>query len=374
MSTYPANSNPPMSPPLVSVIMPAYNAEPYIAESIASVLAQTYSHWELVIADDGSTDNTVAVVTQFDDPRIRLLTLEHCGFDGKVRNAALRAARGDYIAFLDADDLYEPDALETLLNHLRLHVECTAVYGFKTFIDEKGRPVEFDWYTISHVDENGEFHLNPKYSHTWRNVLDGFCYHQLQSLMLPRATLKRVGVFAEDLYLHSDTHFYARLFHDHFDGVHYLEKPVFRHRMHMSSICTDLRRLRFAMERIPISSGIFYDLLTKRMGLGYSRSYLAGKLYAWYMAIRLDKRDYASVKEILRYALKDEHLGWPRLLGIFTIQCVRTHFPPAWVQTLKEARDALRRLQSDTLSPQPALIPFRSRSLQIIPSPLEGEG
>lgn len=351
MSTHPSNPDSPVSAPLVSVIMPAYNAELYIGESIRSVLAQTYPHLELIIADDGSTDNTVSVVEQFDDPRIRLLKLEHCGFDGKVRNAALRVSKGDYIAFLDADDLYMPDTLETLLDYLRFHTECTAVYGFKTFIDEQGRPVQFPWYTISHLDENGEFHLNPSYSHTWRNVLDGFCYHQLQSLMLPRATLKRVGLFAEELYLHSDTHFYARLFHDHFEGVHYLEKPLFQHRMHMSSICTDIRRLRFAMERIPISSGLFHDLLTKRMGLGYSRSYLAGKLYAWYLAIRLDKKDYVSVKEILRYALKDEHLGWPRLLWIFGIQCIRTHFPLSWVRILKEIRNTLRDRRVPALQP-----------------------
>ncbi|HEX8136035.1 MAG TPA: glycosyltransferase family 2 protein [Pyrinomonadaceae bacterium] len=92
---------------LVSIIMPAYNAEKYIAESIRSVLAQTYQDWELIVTDDGSTDKTAEIVQGFSstDDRIKYIFQQNGGL-GKARNTGIKAARGDLIAFLDSDDLW----------------------------------------------------------------------------------------------------------------------------------------------------------------------------------------------------------------------------------------------------------------------------
>ena len=102
-----------MSNHLVSIIMPAYNAEKYIADSIRSVLAQTYSNWELIVVDDGSTDRTATIVQEFVDrePRIKYIFQEN-GRLGKARNTGLLNARGSLIAFLDSDDLWEATKLE----------------------------------------------------------------------------------------------------------------------------------------------------------------------------------------------------------------------------------------------------------------------
>ena len=102
-----------MSDELVSIIMPAYNAEKYIADSIKSVLAQTYSAWELIVVDDGSTDGTAAVVKDFvsRDSRVRYIFQEN-GRLGKARNTGIANARGSLIAFLDSDDLWIDNKLE----------------------------------------------------------------------------------------------------------------------------------------------------------------------------------------------------------------------------------------------------------------------
>lgn len=97
---------------LVSIIMPTYNCGRFIAESINSVLAQTYANWELLIVDDCSTDNTAKVVATFKDPRIHYQCDEHNSGAAVTRNTALRLAKGKYIAFLDSDDLWEPTKLE----------------------------------------------------------------------------------------------------------------------------------------------------------------------------------------------------------------------------------------------------------------------
>lgn len=96
----------------VSIIMPSYNSEAFISNSINSILAQTYSDWELIIVDDCSTDNTDAVVAGFDDARIRYFKNEKNSGAAISRNRALREAKGKWIAFLDSDDLWLPEKLE----------------------------------------------------------------------------------------------------------------------------------------------------------------------------------------------------------------------------------------------------------------------
>ncbi|MGB3525243.1 MAG: glycosyltransferase [Flavobacteriales bacterium] len=99
-----------MSTPLISVIMPAYNAEGYIGEAIASVQAQTWSNWELLVVDNASTDNTSRIVASAKDDRIRFLEEPERGVS-KARNRALEAAQGELYCFLDADDFLPPESL-----------------------------------------------------------------------------------------------------------------------------------------------------------------------------------------------------------------------------------------------------------------------
>ena len=98
--------------PLVSVIMPAYNVEPYVGDAIRSALAQTFTDFELIVVDDGSKDGTANMVRQLarQDRRITLVQQTNCGLAG-ARNSAMRAARGEYFALLDSDDLWDPDFL-----------------------------------------------------------------------------------------------------------------------------------------------------------------------------------------------------------------------------------------------------------------------
>ena len=106
--------------PLVSVILPVYNGERYLAEAIESVLAQTYRPVELIAVDDGSTDGTAEIAKSYSD--VRYLHQPNQG-NGRARNAGLKAAQGDLIALLDADDLWLENKLHTQVEHLRQHPE-----------------------------------------------------------------------------------------------------------------------------------------------------------------------------------------------------------------------------------------------------------
>ncbi len=101
-----------MDRPLVSIIMPAYNVEDYIHESIASVLHQTYNNWELLIIDDASTDNTLSIINTFKDVRIIIYSLNKNKGVANARNYGIDKCKGRFIAFLDADDLWTNDKLQ----------------------------------------------------------------------------------------------------------------------------------------------------------------------------------------------------------------------------------------------------------------------
>ena len=123
--------------PAVSVVMPAFNSERWIATAIESVLAQTLSGWELIVINDGSTDDTETVMRRFDDPRIRVINQDNGGA-GQARNVGFWNARGRYIALLDADDWYEPRHLERTTEFLDEHPECSLVGTNYYFINYKG--------------------------------------------------------------------------------------------------------------------------------------------------------------------------------------------------------------------------------------------
>jgi glycosyltransferase involved in cell wall biosynthesis len=108
------------STPLVSIIMPAYNAENYISEAIVSVRDQTWQKWELIVVNDGSTDSTGTIVATFcqTDSRVRLITQPN-GKLPKARNTGIGVASGEFVAFLDADDMWHPTKLEKQLESWR---------------------------------------------------------------------------------------------------------------------------------------------------------------------------------------------------------------------------------------------------------------
>ena len=125
---------------LVSVIMPSWNTAKFIGESIQSVINQTYQHWELIIVDDCSTDNTDEIVASFGDSRIRYLKNdENCGA-ALTRNRALREAKGEWIAFLDSDDLWNPEKLEKQLFFMNQNEFVFSYHDYEK-IDEKSEPL-----------------------------------------------------------------------------------------------------------------------------------------------------------------------------------------------------------------------------------------
>ena len=120
---------------LVSIIMPNYNSEKYVGETIQSVLNQTYQNWELLFVDDCSTDNSLEIVRSFGDDRIKILQNETNSGAAVSRNYALRLAQGKWIAFLDSDDLWIPEKLEKQISYMNDNDICFSYTDYEV-IDE----------------------------------------------------------------------------------------------------------------------------------------------------------------------------------------------------------------------------------------------
>lgn len=125
---------------LVSIIMPSWNTGNFIAESIQSVINQTYKNWELIIVDDCSTDNTDEVVSFYKDQRIKYLKNEKNSGAAITRNKALREAQGEWIAFLDSDDLWAPEKLEHQINFMKNNGYNLSFTEYEK-IDEESKPL-----------------------------------------------------------------------------------------------------------------------------------------------------------------------------------------------------------------------------------------
>lgn len=138
---------------LVSVITPSYNSSPFIKETIESVQAQSYANWEMIIVDDKSRDDSVHVIKQYieKDPRIKLITLTQNVGAARARNIALKEAQGDYIAFLDSDDLWLPTKLAEQVAFMQ---KDNLAFSFTSYslIDEQGNAMNIQVHAPKVVD------------------------------------------------------------------------------------------------------------------------------------------------------------------------------------------------------------------------------
>jgi glycosyltransferase involved in cell wall biosynthesis len=125
--------------PEVSIVLPTFNRLHYLRPAVDSIFAQTFTDWELIVADDGSEGETAAYLAALtDSPKVTVLRLAHTGNPGAVRNAACREARGEFIAFLDSDDIWLPEKLALQVESLRSHPQRGWSHTAFAVVDESG--------------------------------------------------------------------------------------------------------------------------------------------------------------------------------------------------------------------------------------------
>lgn len=209
--------------PATTVIIPAYNQGHYLGRAIDSVLTQSDQAFEIIVVDDGSTDDTAAVARKYSaDRRVRYIFQQNSGLSA-ARNTGIRHARGQYLSFLDSDDLFLPQKLALLRRHFERHPHLGLVAGQAHPIDEDGRPtgVLFD----ERLPQEGRY------------LLLGNPLH-VGSVLLRRSWQEKVGLFDETLRSYEDWDMWLRLA---LAGcpMGFVDKPVSLYRFHADQMTRD---------------------------------------------------------------------------------------------------------------------------------------
>jgi GT2 family glycosyltransferase len=187
-------------PPLVSIVMPAYNAQAYLAAAIRSALGQTWPRVEVIVVNDGSRDDTLGVARSFTDPRVLVLDQENRGA-AAARNVGLRAAQGEFVQYLDADDLIAPDKVQLQVQRLTGQTDCVAAGRWGRFHDDPAKAWfvpepfwrdlnSFDW-VVSRWERSSMMHP--------------------AGWLIPRPVLERAGGWDETLTLDDDGEYFGRV-------------------------------------------------------------------------------------------------------------------------------------------------------------------
>ena len=165
----------------VSVVIPAYNAMAYLPQTVANVLEQTYTDFEVIVVNDGSTDNIEEWIVQISDLRVKLVSQTNLGLAG-ARNTGIRESQGEYLAFLDADDLWESTKLAKQVRVLDSHPEVGLVYTWVAYVDERG-------------NSTGRVVNNQQEGDVWQELTKGNLVECGSVAMVRRQCFEKCGVF-----------------------------------------------------------------------------------------------------------------------------------------------------------------------------------
>lgn len=177
--------------------MPVYNSETTIRQSVLSVLDQSHKNFEFIIINDGSNDRTIEIIREITDKRIHIFTYPRNGI-AAARNKGIKLAKGEYITFIDADDLWMPDKLKDQLATLEENPDCKVVYSWVSIIDDKG----YFLRTVAPMHHRGD---------VYADMLERCFIVNSSNLMFHRAVISGVGYFDESLKWAQDFDFNIRL-------------------------------------------------------------------------------------------------------------------------------------------------------------------
>ena len=211
--------------PLISVIIPCYNQAHFLGEAVESVLAQTYPYYEIIVVDDGSTDATSEVAASY--PSVRCVRQRNAGLSA-ARNAGVKASRGQFLVFLDADDRLLADALDSGLNCFQSHPECVFVSGHYRHINADGS-ARFQF-------PQRQLEIDPYQTLLQRNYIGMHA-----TVMYRRQIFEIVGGFATSLQCCEDYDMYLRIVREHSVCRH--DRIVAEYRSHEASMSMDAARM-----------------------------------------------------------------------------------------------------------------------------------
>jgi len=277
-----------MSSPVVSILMPVFNGAAFVGQAIESAIAQTYPDFELIIVNDGSTDNSAEVIRPYlADPRIRYLEQPNGGV-AAARNSAFRVAKGLYIGFLDQDDVWLPEKLALQIAYLKMSPQCAMVHARQGYIDDKGRRVESEFINVEPVE-----------GQCFRALFDKNRIAVL-TVLARRSVIEEVGGFNAHSSGGDDYELWLRIAWNY--SIGFLDQVVAHYRVHSNNVSHDA--FRMTVTDLAVIDSILRDLpdVRKQLRLAANRRLfeLNWQLAGWYM---WRSQDFMTAKQHLRRAL-----------------------------------------------------------------------
>lgn len=213
-----------MKDPVVSVIIPVYNGTKYLAETLESVISQTFRDWEVIAVNDGSSDESEIILEKYASKypfRIRYLTVQNGGVS-RARNTGVSQARGKYVAFLDQDDLWTPEKLERQVEQLENNPELGVSFTNESLIDESGFITRFKRFHLGGPNRGFVFDTL---------IFDNFI--PVSSLMMHKDIFLQTGGFSPEFALSEDFDFLLRITRKY--PVDFIDAPLLQYREHSES-------------------------------------------------------------------------------------------------------------------------------------------
>lgn len=334
----------------ISVIIPAYNQGHYLGEAIQSVLDQTYPDFEVIVVDDGSTDKTAQVACSFSDPRVRYIHQENRGLSA-ARNTGILRSSGEYLTFLDSDDLFVADKLETLLNAMQRDPELGFVAGQAVLIDENALPLGKVFDT--------PLPENPAHLLLWNPL-------HVCSVLLRRDWQQKVGLFDESLQAYEDWDMWLRLARAGC-RMGWVPHPVSLYRFHTRQMTRDKERMTAATFAVLKKVYSDPDLPQEWLDLkdkAYSNAYLRAAIQAYRTGETQEGADALAEAVRLDPSLLDNdgEMMAKRLLGLSDSPKVKDRLPflELVYNHLPESLAALKAQRRERLSQAAVELAFRS--------------
>lgn len=250
--------------PAVSIIMPAYNAEKMIAESIQSVVNQTYTDWELIVINDGSNDNTSTIVSMYNDPRIILLEQQNSGV-AEARNNGIRNAHGKMIAFLDSDDLWLATKLEKFMSYVEKYNFTGLMYSKMRYFNENPeKSLPYNPWEAFH-ESNPYYHLL---------LVD---YIPTLTVMVNKKIFDDIGLFDKNFFGTEDWDMWLRIIKKH--PIAFIDEELSLYRNHENGISKKYERhhqeeYKVMQKHLLNKSTLDQSIKNKALWLWYSRDFI----------------------------------------------------------------------------------------------------
>ncbi len=290
----------------VSVILCVYNEEKYIGKAIDSILNQSLDDFEFIVVNDGSTDSTLDIINSYDDDRIRLIDQKNIGL-GASRNKAMKLAKGEYVAFLDGDDWFCSDALETAYREAKSQNTDITMFQIRYFDDETGQFSDNDWFNLNSFDES--FDNRVFAPDECRDFLFDLSVNACQKIyrneFLSRSGAEFVeGIFFEDMPFFFEIFLKAK-------RISIIRKHLYYHRKHSKSI-TDVIDCDY-LDTVPAGQELMRRFINNGFYEDYKFDLLAYKINGPRFALSqiVDKckeplfdlihEDYLQIKDSIYY-------------------------------------------------------------------------